>query len=102
MFLCNVTRLGDLSSGHEHCYTPSPLVTASPNVYINGIPCGREGDHYETHGGCETLHHAPDTDYLISQHNVLVNGKSIAAVGDLTDNGSTAAEGSPNVFLVRR
>ena len=102
MTTLGIVRLGDLSSGHGCCYNPTALASASPNVFINGKPCGRRGDHYATHGGCEEYGHLPDKDYLTSNHNVFVNGVSIAAQGDPTDKGSTAAEGSPNVLLVRR
>lgn len=95
-------RLGDLSTGHGCCYTPSALVSASPNVFINGKPCGRAGDHYAVHGGCEEKGHLPDIDSLMSKHNVYVNGRSIAAVSDSTDKGSLAGGGSPNVLLVIR
>ena len=102
MITYGVTRLGDKNSGHGCCFTPTPLITASPNVFINGKPCGRSGDHYAEHGGCVEQNHKPDIDYLVCSHNVLVNGRSIAVVGDPTDKGSYATIGSPNVLLVRR
>ena len=38
------TRLNDNCTGHDAC-PPVPLVEGSPNVYINGRPAGRVGDH---------------------------------------------------------
>lgn len=102
MSMSGIVRLGDLSSGHGCCFIPTALVSASPNVFINGRPCGRSGDHYATHGGGCEAEHEPDTDFLISINNVFVNGMCIAAQGDPTDKGSVAVGGSPNVFLVRR
>lgn len=43
--MSNATRLGDLDTGHDAC-APTALVSASPNVYINGRAAGRVGDSY--------------------------------------------------------
>lgn len=41
--MSSATRLGDLDTGHDAC-APTALVSASPNVYINGRAAGRIGD----------------------------------------------------------
>ena len=47
--MSSATRLGDLDTGHDAC-APTALVSASPNVYINGRAAGRVGDSYAPHG----------------------------------------------------
>jgi uncharacterized Zn-binding protein involved in type VI secretion len=39
----NQTRHDDYCTGHDAC-APTPLVTSSPNVFINGKGAGRVGD----------------------------------------------------------
>jgi hypothetical protein len=43
-----LTRLGDLSQGHG-CWPPRPNITASPNIYTNGLPNHRQFDLWDTH-----------------------------------------------------
>lgn len=94
----SVARLGDKSSGHECCYTPTPLIQASSNVFVNEIGVARSGDKFAIHGGC--IDHQPDQDYVNSRNaTVFVNGKAIARKGDsVGPKVSDIAEGSPNVF----
>lgn len=105
-----VTRVGDMQSGHLNvcsCFIQTHLVTGSPNVLINGIPCGRSGDSYSPHGGvsfgCLKLPpHSAETDHVESHHSVFVNGLPIACVGDAvvgTQASGTVQGGSPNVFV---
>ena len=39
-----VVRVGDMSAGHPHCYPPTPAVSGSPNVFVNGKALCRVGD----------------------------------------------------------
>jgi len=41
-------RLGDICTGHD-CYPSRPNDQGSPNVFVNGIPWHRQGDHWEAH-----------------------------------------------------
>lgn len=39
----NAVRLNDMTTGHG-CYPPQPIITASPNVFVNGrgvVRCGK-------------------------------------------------------------
>ena len=73
------TRLNDNCTGHDAC-PPVPLVEGSPNVYINGRPAGRVGDHYSAHG-CVT--HPGHQDVIAAgSSKVVINGKPAARVGD--------------------
>lgn len=89
----SVTRKGDLSSGHGS-FSPVALSTGSPNVFVNGLPCGRQSDSYPTHSDGETSHSG-----FISggSSTVFINNKPIARVGDSISCGGTVSQGSQNV-----
>lgn len=88
-----VTRKGDLNSGHES-FSPVTLSTGSPNVFINGVPCGRQDDSYPPHSDGDSSHSGSISG---GSSTVFVNGKPIARVGDSVSCGGTVAQGSPNV-----
>lgn len=90
------TRIGDNDTGHDAC-PPRPLAGGSPNVYINGIPAGRVGDAYTTHG-CPA--HAPHSGVIASgSGTVFINGRAAGRIGDPVSCGGSVAVGSPNVFV---
>ncbi|MGL5512672.1 MAG: hypothetical protein ACRDBM_05455 [Sporomusa sp.] len=39
-----VVRLGDVSTGHPHCYPARPNIEGIPNGFVNGKPVHRQGD----------------------------------------------------------
>ena len=90
------TRLGDKDTGHDSCLATA-LVSASPNVFINGKGAGRFGDSYAPHGCKEHGSHAG----AISSGSgtVYINGKPAARIGDAVSRGGTVAEGSPDVCI---
>lgn len=89
-----VTRLGDNCTGHG-CYGPRPAVSASPDVFANGIPVHRKNDSWVVHCCGPSCHSG-----LLAKGSstVFVNGLDIARIGDPIDCGSASAEGSPDVF----
>lgn len=90
-----ITRLGDLCTGHG-CFPARPSVSASPNVFVNGIAVHRLNDAWDLHG-CPTC--TPHGGVLAAgSSTVNVNGKAIGRIGDPVDCGSSVAEGSTNVF----
>ena len=92
-----VVRVGDMSTGHPHCYPPTPASSGSPNVFINGIPAIRLSDPWVTHGACPV--HRPHSGSSSSgSSTVFCNGKPLCRVGDSISCGDAMAEGSPNVF----
>lgn len=91
----SVTRLGDLCSGHGP-WPPRPSTSASPDVFVNGIPVHRQGDSWAVHCDPQPACHAG---MLASgSGTVFVNGKQIGRVGDPVDCGSIVATGSGDVF----
>lgn len=94
--MSNATRLGDNDTGHDAC-APTVLVSASPNVYINGRAAGRVGDSYAAHG---CINHPTHSGVIASgSASVFINGKAAGRIGDPVSCGGTVAEGSSNVFI---
>lgn len=89
-----VTRLGDNCTGHG-CWPPRPNVSASPNVYVNGVPVHRQGDAWAVHC-CGPSCHAGEL--ASGSSTVYINGKQCGRIGDPVDCGSSVAQGSSNVF----
>jgi len=94
--MAGVSRLGDVCTGHGG-WPPRPIVSASPNVFCNGIPVARQGDSLashtnpaipETHGG----------NVSGGSSTVFVNGRPLARIGDSVSCGGSIAAGSGNVF----
>lgn len=91
-------RLGDMSTGHPHCYPATPAVGASSDVIVNGRGQNRVGDAWQTHGACED--HSPHSGTSSSgSQNVIVNGKSACRIGDSISCGDTMATGSNDVII---
>lgn len=90
----SVTRLGDGCTGHDAC-GGVPLISGSPNVFVNSKACGRVGDIYSSHG---CIAHPSHNDSIAQgSATVKVNGIPIARVGDSVSIGGSVAGGSPNV-----
>lgn len=88
------TRLGDRCTGHA-CFPPRVNDQGSPDVFINGQPAHRQGDHWVTHVCGDSSH---DSVLAGGSSTVFVNGKPLARIGDSIACGSAVAEGSANVF----
>lgn len=90
------TRLGDNDTGHDAC-APTALVSASPNVIINGKGAGRVGDSYAPHG-C-VVHPAHSGVIASGSASVFINGRPAGRVGDAVSCGGNVAVGSNNVII---
>lgn len=92
----SATRVGDNCTGHDDC-PGVPLVSGSPNVFVNGKPVGRIGDSYVTHS-CPI--HSPHTPQIAAgSSTVFVNGIPVSRIGDGVNCGGSVAQGSPNVII---
>ena len=78
--------LGNLNTGAVD--GPSPAVEGSPDVFINGRPVLRVGDHFAD--GSMVTSGAP---------NVFINGRQAARLGDPVSEGGSVAEGCPKVCM---
>ncbi len=85
----------DASTGHG-CFPPMLPVTASANVFSNGIAEVRDTDMYGPHC-CPNVGCHPGN-ALPGSGTVFVNGLATHTQGAGISCGDTAAGGSPNVF----
>ncbi|PYE85161.1 PAAR domain-containing protein [Phyllobacterium leguminum] len=92
-------RKGDIGSGHGCHYPPTPAMTGSPNVLINGIPAVRVGDAYAAHGCPSCPAPAHGRAQAAGSPTVFINGRPAARIGDAIDCGGAALTGSGNVFF---
>lgn len=88
-----IVRLGDRCTGHGG-YPSRPNIQASGNVFANGIGVHRVGDAWRYH--CNISCHNGTMEQ--GSNNVFVNGVAVARIGDRVNCGSSAAEGSSNIF----
>jgi uncharacterized Zn-binding protein involved in type VI secretion len=88
-------RKGDRCTGHG-CFPPRVNDQGSPNVFINGIPAHRQGDHWVTHCCGDSCH---DSAAARGSSTVFVNGVQLMRIGDPIACGSAVAQGSHNVFV---
>ena len=91
----SAVRLGDKTTGHS-CWPPTPLISASSNVIINGIGSVRLSDNIEPHC-CVVCH---DGIQASGSSNTYVNSLAMARVGDSISCGDSNAEGSPRLPAV--
>lgn len=89
-----VAFLGCLSSGHGG-FPSRPNITASDNVFVNGKPVHRVGDHWPTHCDGNSCH---DSITIQGSSSVFVNGVPLARVTDALNCGDTILTGSEDVF----
>lgn len=88
-------RHTDICTGHG-CFGPRPNISASSNVFVNGLGSHRVGDGWAVHC-CGIPCHG--SSQATGSPNVFVNGIPHARVGDAVACGSANAQGSPNVFI---
>ena len=90
------TRLNDNCTGHDAC-PPVPLAEGSPNVFTNGRPAGRRGDHYASHGCVSPPGHQ---DVIAARSStVFINGRPAARKREGVSIGGAVQDGSGNVFI---
>jgi uncharacterized Zn-binding protein involved in type VI secretion len=88
-------RLGDYCTGHG-CYPPRTGVTASIDVFINGIEAHRLTDVWDIHCCLGDCHGG-----IVEEGSttVFINGLAAARIGDSVACGSLIAMGSPTVNI---
>lgn len=84
-------RLGDKDTGHPGA-GPTPIITASSDVIINGKGAARKGDKLKKH-------HKGTRAITRGANSVLINGKPAARVSDTINCGGVIIQGSNNVFI---
>ncbi len=89
-----IVRKGDTGSGHDKC-PPTPSISGSDDVFVEGQPVVRVGDSYAVHGCKDHIPHGRTQS--AGSATVFVNGKAVARVGDGINCGGAAASGSSTV-----
>ncbi|MGL5758538.1 type VI secretion system PAAR protein [Plesiomonas sp.] len=80
----SIVLLGDLGTDHDG-FHPSPVITASSDVFLDSKPVARKGDTLQPHSQSGRSLHSRSISGGID--SVLVNGKPIAVTGDKIDCG---------------
>jgi uncharacterized Zn-binding protein involved in type VI secretion len=98
-----LSGIGDLTTGEDvGCKLfPTPLLSGSPNVFVNGKAVATVGSTVLPHF-CfigNTLISHTNRVVTTGSPTVFVNGRAAACIGSLTDCGDTVAQGSPTVFV---
>lgn len=89
----DVTRLGDLSTGHGG-FPPQPSISASSKVLASGKGVVRQGDAYAVHSDGSSSHGGVAQS---GSSKVLVSGKQTMRVNDPISCGSKVMRGTPKV-----
>jgi len=89
-----MSRQPDITTGHG-CWAPSKGITASPNVFINGLPAHRVGDTFTPHTCGKDVH---SDVAAVGSTKVLVNGSPSMRLGDKLAPPALMAQASWSVF----
>ena len=90
-----MSRLADITTGHG-CYAPSVGVTASANVFVNGLPAHKVGDTFTPHTCGSDVHGDVAS---VGSTKVIINGTGAMRLGDVLAPGAALmAEASWTVF----
>ncbi len=88
----NVVLLGDLGSDHQG-FPPTPVISGSPDVLIDGKPVARVGDALAPHS--KPKHSPHPRTIAAGSATVLINGMPAAVTGGAIDcGGVTIGSGS--------
>lgn len=89
-------RLGDIGAGHA-CFPPTPIISGSGDVSINGRSAARKGDPLLLHG-CGNCPPHPRS-ISAGSGTVSINGKPAARASDGIGCGGSVSAGSGDVLI---
>jgi len=84
MMCPSIALLGDIGTEHDG-FPPTPVIAASPDVFLDGKPVARQGDPLSPHDKPNNPPHPRSIAGGVG--SVLVNGKPIAVTGTAVDCG---------------
>ncbi len=91
----NAVKLGDIGTGHGG-FPPTPVCSGSPNVSIDGMPAGRQGDPLVPHA--KPKHPPHGRSIAAGSSSVFINGKPAAKSGkSVSCGGSTQGGGTVTI-----
>lgn len=92
-------RVSDVGSGHGCHFPPTPIVSGSPVVKIDGLPAARVGDSLIPHA-CPVCPAPPHPRSVSAGSSIVtIDGKPAARVGDAIGCGGSITSGSPIVTI---
>jgi uncharacterized Zn-binding protein involved in type VI secretion len=80
----SIALLGDIGTDHDG-FPPTPVIAASPDVFLDGKPVARKSDPLAQHDKPNSPLHPRSIAGGVG--SVLVNGKAIAVTGTAVDCG---------------
>lgn len=89
-----IARLNSMCTGHG-CFPPRINDTASPDVFVEGLPIHRQGDHWTTHTCSNQTH---DSVLASGSGSIYVNGLQCGRIGDPIACGSMIMTGAETCF----
>lgn len=92
--MSGIAHIGSMSTGHDG-YTPRPLISGSPSVFVNGVAISRVSDAWQEHCDNTSCHMC---NQAVGSSTVFINGIALARVGDSTGCGDQISDGSNNTF----
>ena len=95
-----ITRVGDLSTGHEGYHPSAVTIPNNSTVYANGILIAVKDGSFATHTKPDSPPHVEGADRIITggSNTVFAESKRVTRIGDDIADGDASAQGSPNVF----
>jgi uncharacterized Zn-binding protein involved in type VI secretion len=96
-----VSRVGDLSTGHD-CFPPTNLITTPvAKTYFNGNLAAVVNSNckFAAHTCGETTHNTDIRIPTSGASKTYIEGNKAARIGDNIQCGDAIAEGSPNSFI---
>ncbi|MEL4424842.1 type VI secretion system PAAR protein [Shewanella indica] len=86
----NAVKLGDIGTDHDG-FPPTPVISASSTVKVDGIPLARQGDSLTPH---DNPKHPPHPRTIAAgSGSVFIDGKPAARTGDAVDCGGILVGG---------
>ncbi|WP_353304005.1 type VI secretion system PAAR protein [Sessilibacter corallicola] len=86
----NAVKLGDIGTGHGG-FPPTPVISGSSDVFVNGLPAGRVGDSLLPH--LKPKHPPHPRSISSGSSSVFINGKAAAFTGGSVSCGGTTVGG---------
>lgn len=89
-----IARLNDVCTGHE-CFESRSNLTASFDVFVEGLGIHRQGDQWATHCCNDSCHGGTLSS---GSGSVYINGLQCGRIGDPIDCGSLIMTGASTCF----
>ena len=96
LYMPKAARFTDIGSGHG-CFPPTPIISGSGDVSINGLAAARKGDSLIPHGCGNCPPHGRSIS--AGSATVSINGKPAARASDAISCGGSVSAGSGDTLI---